>query len=181
MNNILVINAHQKYPLSEGRLNQTFFENIVEFLAKGYDVKTTVLSEGYLVQEEQEKYKWADAVVIQSPVFWYSFPSVFKAYIEKVYAHNVFYSGSEHYGKGGLLGNKKYMLSLTMGTPLDAFKHSGGFFDGKDIDEVYFHLHKIHQYCAMKPLKTFAACGVVNDPNVLDNLERLSKHIKSIF
>lgn len=182
MKNILVINGHQKYPFADGRLNQTIFENIVEFLSMHYDVKTTVIHKGYLVEEEQEKFQWADAIVFQSPMFWYSIPGAFKTYIDKVYSHGIFFDAAvDKYGSGGLFNGKKYMFSLTLNTPEETFGNPDSFLEGRSLDETIFHLHKTQQYCGMEPLKTFAVYDVIKNPLILQYLDNLKKHIKEVF
>lgn len=182
MKNILVINGHQKYPFADGRLNQTLFENIVEFLSMHHDVKTTVLHKGYLVEEEQEKFKWADVIIFQFPMFWYSVPGVFKTYIDKIYTHGLFYDAStDKYGSGGLFNNKKYMFSITLNSPEEVFGDPNSFFEGRSLDDVIFHLHKTQQYCGMQPLKTFAVYDVIKNPKILQYLDDLKKHIKEVF
>ncbi len=182
MKNILVINGHQQYPSSEGRLNQLLFDNIVEFLAVKYDIETTVLSKGYIPEEEQDKYKWADAVILQTPVFWYSVPGLFKTYIDRVYSAGVFFdletSGS---GNCGLFKGKKYMLSLTMGSTEDVFGNPHSFLEGKTLDEIFIHLHKTHQFCGMDNLETFAVYDVMQNPNILEYIDQLHAHLKKVF
>lgn len=181
MKNILVINGHQKYPFAEGRLNQTLFENIVEFLSMHYEIKTTVISKGYIVEEEQEKFQWADVIIFESPVYWFSLPGSFKTYIDKVYEQGIFFEDSKTYGFGGLLKGKKYMYSLTWDAPESSFEGKDLFFEGKSLEESIFHLHKIQQFCGMEPLKTFSVFDVGTNPQILQDLDNLKQHIKEVF
>lgn len=183
MKNILVINGHQKHPFAEGLLNQTIFENIVEFLAKQqHEIKTTVITKGYIEEEEQDKFLWADTIIFQSPVFWFSLPGAFKTYIDKIYAEGIFFDSSvEKYGQGGLLKGKKYMYSLTWDTPEEEFNGADPFFEGKSLDEFIMHLHKIQQYCGMEPLKTFSLFSVDTNPQIPKDLEKLQKHLEEVL
>lgn len=56
MKNILIINGHQKYDSSEGKLNQTLMDNMVRLLSEKNKIKTTSVQDGYTVSEEQEKF-----------------------------------------------------------------------------------------------------------------------------
>lgn len=103
MNNILIINGHEYYPYSQGKLNKTLFDEIVSNLSEKFNIKTTVVQGGYDVNEEQEKFKWADAIIFQSPIYWFSFPTMFRRYFDEVYQYGVIFEGAEHYGQGGLL------------------------------------------------------------------------------
>lgn len=184
MKNILVINGHEPYPYAEGKLNQTLFENIVETLAPYYTLETTVVNDGYIVEEEQEKFKNADTIIFQSPIYWFSLPPILKKYINRIYAHGMFYDKTKNsgYGSGGLFDDKHYMYSLTMNAPIEAFyAEKNSFFEGKTLDEVYLPLHKIQQYCGMKPLRTFAAYNVVKKPNIQRYIENLEIHLDAVF
>lgn len=74
------------------------------------------------VAAEQEKLLWADAVIFQFPLWWFSAPAILKGWIERVYAYGFAYGVGQHggerwgdrYGEGNLLG-RRAMLSITIG------------------------------------------------------------------
>jgi NAD(P)H dehydrogenase (quinone) len=74
------------------------------------------------IAAEQEKLKWADAVILQFPLWWFSMPAILKGWIERVYAYGFAYGVGEHsdqrwgdrYGEGSLAG-KRAMLVVTTG------------------------------------------------------------------
>ena len=87
MKNILIINAHEYYPFSEGRLNNALVEKAISQLTdKGYEVRTTMMKDDYDVDTELEKHQWADAVILQTPVNWMGVPWSFKKYMDLVYS-----------------------------------------------------------------------------------------------
>ncbi len=61
---------------------------------------------------------WADAVIFQFPLWWFSMPAILKGWIERVYAYGFAYGVGEHseshwgdrYGEGSMTG-KRAMLS----------------------------------------------------------------------
>ncbi|MDX8336807.1 MULTISPECIES: NAD(P)H-dependent oxidoreductase [Cetobacterium] len=183
MKNILIINGHEKYPFAEGRLNKTLMDKMVELLKEKYNLKTTVVQNGYEVQEEIDKFKWADIVIFQHPIFWFGLPGKFKTYIDQVYQYGVFFAGGEKYGSGGLFTSKKYMLSTTWNAPETAFnnKDKDEFLEGKSLDEALFNIHKIHQFCGMTPIKSFSCHNVVVAPEIDKYLKELENHIKENF
>lgn len=71
---------------------------------------------------EQEKLKWADAVILQFPLWWFSMPAILKGWVERVYAYGFAYGVGEHsdarwgdrYGEGTMAG-KRAMLIVTTG------------------------------------------------------------------
>ena len=71
---------------------------------------------------EQKKLLWADALILQFPLWWFSLPAVLKGWVERVYAYGFAYGVGEHsdahwgdrYGEGTLAG-KRAMLVVTTG------------------------------------------------------------------
>lgn len=71
---------------------------------------------------EQEKLKWADALILQFPLWWFSMPAILKGWVERVYAYGFAYGVGEHsdarwgdrYGEGSMVG-KRAMLIVTTG------------------------------------------------------------------
>ncbi|MGN6230152.1 MAG: NAD(P)H-dependent oxidoreductase [Trinickia sp.] len=74
------------------------------------------------IAAEQEKLKWADAVILQFPLWWFSMPAILKGWVERIYAYGFAYGVGEHsdqrwgdrYGEGSLAG-KRAMLVVTTG------------------------------------------------------------------
>ena len=75
MKNVFIINAHEEYPFSPGKLNATLVEKAKNNLtAKGYDVKITTMKDDYDADQEIAKHQWADAIILQTPVNWMEVP-----------------------------------------------------------------------------------------------------------
>lgn len=74
------------------------------------------------VAAEQEKLLWADAVILQFPLWWFSMPAILKGWFERVYAYGFAYGVGPHagerwgdrYGEGALLG-RRALVSITVG------------------------------------------------------------------
>lgn len=88
---------------------------------------------------------------------------------------------SKKYGSGGLLHNKKYMLSLTWNAPLEAFNDPEQFFEGVGVDGLYLHFHKVNQFLGMTPLPTFITNDVVKSPDVANEIRRFSNHLIATY
>lgn len=153
MKNIFLINAHEAYPFSEGKLNQSLLEKAQSILQnKGYSLRKTAMTDSYTVEDELEKHQWADVIILQSPVNWMGVPWSFKKYMDQVYTAGMaghLCSGdgrsrkdpSKQYGSGGTLKGKKYMFSLTFNAPKEAFDNPDQFlFAGKSVDDLFFFL-----------------------------------------
>jgi NADPH dehydrogenase (quinone) len=194
MSKVLLINAHKRYPgFSEGKLNQTLIESAGrQLIAAGHEVRTTIIDNGYDVAEELEKYSWADALFVQTPVNWMSVPWPFKKYIDEVYTAGI---GevlcrddgrtrsdlSRKYGSGGLMSGKRYMISATWNAPLEAFEEPDQFFEGRGVDGIFLWLHKTYQFFGMEPLPTFSCYDVLKDPDVTDVKAQFADHLKDAF
>jgi len=192
--NVLLINGHQRYEgFAEGKLNRTVFEATGKQLTTmGHEVKSTIVDNGYEIPAELEKYRWADAVFVQTPVYWMSVPYLFKKYIDEVFTAGI---GevlcrddgrtrsdlSRKYGSGGLLQGKKYMISTTWNAPREAFEDPAQFFEGKGVDGVFMWLHKNFQFFGMEPLPTFSCFDVLKSADVEGDLGRLQEHVKEAF
>ncbi|WP_233835997.1 NAD(P)H-dependent oxidoreductase [Paraburkholderia sp. ZP32-5] len=74
------------------------------------------------IAREQQKLIWADAVILQFPLWWFSMPAILKGWVERVYAYGLAYGVGEHsdarwgerYGEGRFAG-KRAMLVVTTG------------------------------------------------------------------
>ena len=74
------------------------------------------------IAAEQEKLQWADAVIFQFPLWWFSMPAIMKGWFDRVYANGFAYGVGEHsethwgdrYGEGNMAG-KRAMLLVTTG------------------------------------------------------------------
>lgn len=74
------------------------------------------------VKSEIEKLLWADVLIIQFPLWWFSMPAILKGWVDRVFAFGFAYGVGEHsdkrwgdrYGEGTLAG-KRAMLVVTAG------------------------------------------------------------------
>jgi len=74
------------------------------------------------IAAEQAKLLWADVLILQFPLWWFSLPAILKGWVERVYACGFAYGVGEHsdthwgdrYGEGTLAG-KRAMLVVTCG------------------------------------------------------------------
>ncbi|WP_345956595.1 NAD(P)H-dependent oxidoreductase [Pseudomonas fulva] len=192
MKKILLLNGGKQFAHSAGQLNSTLHEAALAHLDRaGFDVRQTFIDGGYDVQEEVEKFLWADVVIYQMPGWWMGAPWTVKKYIDEVFTagHGSLYASdgrtrSDHtqkYGSGGLIQGKQYMLSLTWNAPQQAFDEADDFFEGKGVDAVYFPFHKAQQFLGMSGLPTFLATDVMKRPDVPAALAAYQAHLERVF
>lgn len=106
------------------------------------------------VKTEQLKVMWADLVIFQFPVWWFSMPAILKGWVDRVLSRGFAYSSGHKYGSG-LLKGKTAMLCLTTGTGRSLYTPAG--IDG-DLHHVLWPIHNgILAYTGFTVLPPFAA------------------------
>lgn len=194
MPNALIINAHYPSDFSSGRLNRSLAENAAAQLAdKGYEVRSRDVLEEWDIAAELEHHRWADVILLQTPVNWMGVPWRFKQYMDEVYSAGM--AGQlcdgdgrtrsdpgKQYGSGGTLSGKRYMLSLTFNAPRDAFDDGSQYlFQGKTVDDLFFPMHMNFRFFDMEPLETFACYDVLKNPDIENDFHRFAAHIDNNF
>jgi NAD(P)H dehydrogenase (quinone) len=66
------------------------------------------------IRAELDKLLWADLVLFNFPMYWFSMPAILKGWIDRVFVSGVCYGGKRFYDQGGLRG-KRAMLAMTVG------------------------------------------------------------------
>lgn len=117
------------------------------------------------VKAEQEKLLWADFVIFQFPLWWFSTPAILKGWIERVYSCGFAYGVGEHsdkrwgdrYGEGRMSG-KRAMLLVTTGGWADHYSARG--INGP-IDDLLFPItHGVLFYPGFSVLPSLVAYRV---------------------
>lgn len=196
MKNVLLINAHQLYEgISSGGLNKTMAGVIQEEAEKrGYAFRQTDIERGYDIAEEVQKHLWADLIILQSPVYWFGMPWIYKKYVDEVFTAGMmqgcFITGdgrtredpSKQYGSGGLLQGRQYMLSLTWNAPAKAFGDaSQQLFGGKTVDDVFVTNTANYKFCGVEILPAFSCHDVMKQADVVGDIVRLRAHLQQVF
>lgn len=192
MKKVLILNGHQYYDVvARGELTNSFITKANEFFTKhGFEVKQTHIEKGYSVEEECEKFEWADYILFQYPVYWMGVPWISKKYFDETFTQGRHYLNdgrsrtdeSKTYGMGGLLKGKKYMLSLTYNCPTSEFDNPNGFFDGLSLDEANVATHKIFQFCGLEALETYSVHDIFKgDLDLNKELEKFEKVLENNF
>ena len=192
MKKVLILNGHQYYDVvAKGELTQSYIDCAKSFFEENnFEVKYTHIEKGYEIKDEVEKFQWADYVLFQFPVYWMGLPWISKKYFDETFTQDVHYASdgrsrsdaSKLYGSGGLMQDKKYMLSLTYNCPDIAFSNKDSFFDGLSLDEANVATHKIFQFCGLKPLETYSVHDIFKgDLNLELELTKFKDLLKKNF
>ncbi len=189
---ILLINGHQPFPTSPGRLNRAFCDRAkVHFEARGAAVREVRTAEPWDTDLEVDNQLWADLILIQFPLNSMGLPWSLKRYLDEVYTAGM--DGrlargdgrsrkdpARQYGSGGKLQGKCYMLSVTMNAPRTAFDDPAQhLFAGRSLDDLLAPAHINFAFFALTPLPTFAAHDVSKAPQIEADLDRFDRHLKA--
>ncbi|CCC67253.1 hypothetical protein NCAS_0A06950 [Naumovozyma castellii] len=116
---------------------------------------------------EQEKMKWADLVVLQFPMWWFSMPAIMKGWVDRVFAFGFGFGLGEYndkhfgdrYGEG-IMEGKKAMLMVTTGGWESHYSNRG--INGT-MDEILHHIqHGILFYVGFDILPPFVLYGTMS-------------------
>lgn len=114
------------------------------------------------IAREQEKLLWADMLIMQFPLWWYSMPAILKGWVDRVYAFGFAYGVGEHsdthwgdrFGEGTLAG-KRAMLIVTAG---GWASHYGPRGVNGPMDDILFPIqHGILYYPGFEVVPPFVA------------------------
>lgn len=195
MKNVLIIKAHQHSPgIAAGKLNDTMMNVIKEEMERrGYQVRLTDVEDGYDVDEEVQKHVWADLIILQSPVYWFGMPWIYKKYVDQVFTGSLVQQSlltddgrsrqdpSRQYGTGGRMQGTQYMLSLTWNAPAEAFGDPGQvLFEGKSVDDIFVSNTANYKFCGADILPSFSCYDVVKQPDVKGDIRRLREHLAAV-
>lgn len=195
MGKVLIINGGFKYAHSGGRFNETLAEWTKEYFEKDADseVRCTNIKEGYDLQDEVDKYVWADVIIYHIPIWWFNVPNQVKKYIDEVFTHGhqngIYFSDgrrsanpTRNYGTGGLLQGRKYMLTTTWNAPQEAFTLEGEFFNQTSVDDgVMFGFHRMNAFVGLSSLESFHFYDVMKNPNIEQSQKNYIQHLNNVF
>ncbi|MFD7323146.1 NAD(P)H-dependent oxidoreductase [Streptomyces sp. NPDC059875] len=114
------------------------------------------------IASEQEKVRWADAVILQFPMWWFSVPAILKGWIDRVCTNGFAFGVSvpPPYSDGAPLAGRRALLSVTVGARETAFSDRG--IHGNLADVLYPVQHGLFWFTGMTPLEPFPVYGTVD-------------------
>ncbi|KAK9452941.1 flavoprotein-like protein [Dipodascopsis uninucleata] len=139
------------------------------------------------VLAEQEKLLWADMVILQFPLWWFSMPAILKGWIDRVFSCGFAYGVGEHnekhwgdrYGEGRMTG-KRAMLIVTAGGWEEHYSPRG--INGPIEDLLFPINHGMLFYTGFTVLQPFVAYKVdrFNDNGFEKMADELRERLRSI-
>lgn len=177
MAKVLIINGHQPFPTSPGRLNAAFCSKAQSFLEnEDCVVRAINTSEPWDTDAQVEHQLWADLILLQFPLNSIGLPWSLKKYLDEVYTAGMdgrLAKGDGRtrsdplmqYGSDGCMQGRFYMLSVTCNAPETAFSDSSqSLFAGRSLDDLLSPVHINFAFFALSRLPTFAAFDVKKSP-----------------
>ena len=170
--NILIICGHTN-TTSDSVANKTIMEQLETSLPGCRTVYLDRLYPDFQINAaaEQERLLWADIVVLQFPVYWFSMPSLLHRWMEQTFLH-----GFSHGSTGDKLRGKTLIISYTTGAPAEAM----------DWEPFFANLRATCQFTGMEWGGSIGTGGVSyhmrNDPQQLAEIsEKASQHAQRLI
>lgn len=158
--------------------------NVVDASARAFAAGTQTPD----VAEEQRRLVWADAVLFQFPLWWFSMPAILKGWVERVYAYGFAYGVGEHsdrrwgdrYGEGVFVG-KRAMLVVTVGGWAEHYSERG--INGPMEDLLFPIHHGVLFYPGFSVLEPFVVyrAGRMDPPRFHAVAEDLDRRLAGLF
>lgn len=77
------------------------------------------------VQAEIDKLKRADLLILQFPMWWFSFPAILKGWVDRVFAAGVIYGADIGMFSNGLFKGRRALLAFTTGGKAETYGPTG--------------------------------------------------------
>lgn len=140
------------------------------------------------VTAEQQKLLWADALILQFPLWWYSMPAIMKGWVERVYAYGFAYGIGEHsdtrwgdrFGEGVMAGKRAMLVVTTGGWE----SHYGPRGINGETNELLFPIqHGTLYYPGFEVLPPYLVhrTGKVDEARFADIRETLGQRLANLF
>ena len=138
------------------------------------------------IRTEQDKLRWADAVVLQFPLWWYGMPAILKGWFDRVFVKGFAYGvrdpdtgRTRRYGDGLLRGTRALAV-VTAGAPEPSLGPRGV---NGDIEQLLFPLlHGTLFYTGMTVLPPFVVPGAdrIADEGCAEAAARLRDRLREL-
>lgn len=111
------------------------------------------------IQLEQEKIKWADLLIFQFPLWWFSVPAILKGWMDRVLAAGFAYD-KEHQFKSAPLFGRKALVVVTTQAPESSYQKNGV---NGDIHSILYPItHSLH-FIGWEVLEPFIAYEITTE------------------
>ena len=137
------------FDLAETEINSQYF------LAQQTAYQKNKLSADIMV--EIDKVAWADHIIFQFPLWWFSMPAILKGWFDRILVKGFAYDVGKVFNDG-LLSGKSASLVVSTQSPESAYQPNG--IHSATIDVFLHHIHHTLRFVGMQiyaPFITYAA------------------------
>ena|SRR3990167_9368591 len=139
------------FNLDETEINSQYF------LAQQDAYKNQKLSAD--ISAELTKIAWADHIIFQFPLWWFSTPAILKGWLDRVLVKGFAYDTGKIFNDG-LLKGKTASLAVTTQSPEAAYQING--LHQATIDTFLHHIHHTLRFAGIKTLEPFVIYAAFN-------------------
>lgn len=143
--------------------------NTQYFLAQQEAYQNKRLSQD--ITQECEKIAWANHIIFQFPLWWFSVPAILKGWFDRVLLKGFAYDAGKIF-ETGLLKGKTASLVLTTQSPESAYQLDGS--QHATIDTFLHHIHHTLHFVGIKTLDPFVLYAAFNLEH--DQIDRIMKN-----
>lgn len=131
------------------------------------------------IKEQIDHIEWADLIIFNFPIYWFSVPAILKGWIDRVLISGPIYGGLRFYDKGGLVGKKAWPIFTLGGQPHMFGENS---VHGELFSMLSHFLRGTLGYVGLQVYTPFVAYHVpyITQENREDILSNLRNEIKDI-
>ena len=188
----LIIDGGCEFNMSKGNLNHYLTDVAKKQLESfGWNVITTVVENGYDIQEEIDKFLKCNIVILQVPGWWMGLPWQVKKYIDTVFqtGHGTLFrndgrtrkDSSKKYGSGGYMTGKHVMISSTWNAPEIAFTEEGQFYADLGKKNHWLTVEKAFKFIGFDVLEGMYFFDVHKNPHVEQEVEQYKQLLEKYF
>lgn len=170
---ILLINGYTPHPDAGGKLTKALVELSEKQLVKHHEVKLTTVTD-YDVDEEYDKFRWADLILLYFPLYWYAVPWGLKRYIDDVFALHRFYDSDANGQPVALMTNKQFAYVTTLAAVPETYAPGNPLTGGLTVTDLLKPLEVTFRYIGIEPASQFQNCVFydVYNPAVIEPLKQ---------
>lgn len=125
------------------------------FLAQQAAFQSNTLSKD--IEQELQKVIWADHILLQFPLWWFSMPAILKGWFDRVLVKGFAYDAGKVFDLG-LLKGKTASLVLSTQSPESAYRSND--LHSASMDSFLHPIHHTLKFVGIKPLSSFVSYGV---------------------
>ncbi|PIB12660.1 NAD(P)H-dependent oxidoreductase [Vibrio rotiferianus] len=171
--NVLVINGHPNLDRSyaNSEILSHFSQNTSWQIANATDFTGDIKS-------EQQRLLSSDLVIIQFPLYWSTFPSVLKEWIDQVFTYGFAFGPN-----GSQLKNKKVLFSITAGATAESYSESGfNFMPLECYQRAFEHAFKAAEMNIVDTIVTFEMNAIPEEGgDVEKTIELAHQHASQVI